>query len=142
MKFTTLESAQEAYEMEAQENSNIRKILLKLCCGLPKEKIAEVAAELKGKTFEEGGIIKDGYDEIAEEYDEMKRLVVKVADHMQKAIDAPGAAKVLDEKIVVKIELKGDWFFVADNLASKCREFEEKPQRGRSLHEMLMEGKV
>jgi hypothetical protein len=109
------------YNLCDLENSNLRKCLAWAGARLSIEDRLTLASMIRGPITTKGGIVEDGREEDRRDLIECEKLLRRMTDHVQSAIDT-------------KTLLPG-WWLDADNLCNRAREWEPKLQEP-TLHEV------
>ncbi len=106
--------SKEDFDLCDLENSNLRKCLAWCGARLAIED-RRILIEMIKHPIEQGGVIEDGREQDRHDLIECEKLLRRMAEHIEKAIDDADA-------------LIAGWFFEAEALCERAREWEPKKQ--------------
>ena len=102
------------------ENSNLRKCLAWAGARLSIDD-RRILVEMIKHPLTKGGVVEDGREDDRRDLIECQKLLERMTDHIQKAIDSKS--------------MIASWWIIADQLCSRAREWEPKLQEP-TLHEL------
>jgi hypothetical protein len=116
----TTHPSPECCDLTELENSNLRKCLAWAGARLSIDD-RRILVEMIKHPVTKGGVLEDGREDDRRDLIECQKLLERMTDHIQKAIDTKS--------------MLASWWIIADQLCSRAREWEPKQQEP-TLHEL------